>query len=561
MRTSNMKSIAVAATRAFTALALGVSLSAIPLGAQAQAAPYLPSVLVGTAGAPVTPSAADTYYCTTVSTGCTTSGTVDMWSGGYPPEIMVLAKALHNNVDLIYEYVRNNIEFSPMYGLQKGALGAVIDQSGTAFDQAQLMVDLLRASGYTASYQQGTITLTGAQIQSWLNVTDAASLANILADGGIPATVLISGTTYYFDPAFKPHNFIAPLIPNLGTTMGWSDADVTSNAFSGSSFQTGYQTAAADSGSGTVSVPYVTGINTTAMQGRFTTYANNLLATIQGITPAPQLDDILGRHDITPKAAGVQRLTSLSYATATHTWTGNIPDAYRTKFTTEVILPTSTFPTTTYGSTLIQARTFFTDEVYGRRILYDISNTQWNPGIITLKVDDQPVTVAGTSTVISYTDSNMPDQRRYGVRLQIDHPYAAFGGTYMDATTAQGNAVVQFPLVFAAPVNIVLGLGDVSPNLLSKISAEKPYDSLFPQSNLNCNGSDSCLNNTPPQALDFDMTEAKVAAGLLDPGGLGASAEYRDQHERQQPHRQQLGPRRIGTGHTRRRGRAGGQHL
>ncbi len=515
-------------------------LGLFPLALQAQTS-YLPAVTVGTAGGSnglVSPGDADTYYCTTVATGCTASGTVDLWSGGYPPEILTLAHALHNNVDLIYEYVRNNIEITPMYGLQKGALGAIIDQSGTAFDQAQLMVDLLRASGYSAGYVQGTITLTGAQVQSWLsNVTDAASLINILADGGIPATVTptsgpvssatiahiwvsvsINGTTYYFDPAFKPHNFAAPLLPNLGTSMGWSDNAVTGAAFSGSNFQTGHQSATPDSGSGTVSVPYVSGLNTTAMQAQYTTYANNLLNTIQAMSPAPQLDDLLGRHDILPKAPGALRQTSLpfppnttpGYATS-HAWSGNIPDAYRTKFTTDVYLVSG-------GSqvVVVPARTFFTDEVYGRRMLYDISNTQWWPGTITLKVDDVPVpTAPGSSSSMSYTDNHYPDQRRYHVRLQIDHPYAALSGSYMDATTAIGNAFDQWPVNFVAPVNLVLGLGDVSPNLLGKISADKPHDSLFPESNFNCAGSETCSTNEVPLAQDFDMTEAKAAAGWL----------------------------------------------
>ena len=100
------------------------------------------------AAALVTPTAADTFYCTPVA-NCTTSGTRDLWTANYPVEIPALARALQNDPDLIYQFVRNNIKYVPIYGLQKGALGALIDRSGTAFDMAQLMVELLRAAAAT----------------------------------------------------------------------------------------------------------------------------------------------------------------------------------------------------------------------------------------------------------------------------------------------------------------------------------------------------------------------------------------------------------------------------
>lgn len=57
-----------------------------------------------------------------------------------------MARALKNDPDLIYEYVRNNIEFIPIYGVKKGALGALLDGQGTSADQAELMVQLLQSA-------------------------------------------------------------------------------------------------------------------------------------------------------------------------------------------------------------------------------------------------------------------------------------------------------------------------------------------------------------------------------------------------------------------------------
>src|SRR5690606_34133521 len=57
--------------------------------------------------------------------------------------IVELARALKNDVDLIFEFVYNNIEFIPTFGSQKGALGALIDGFGNAHDQSELMIELL----------------------------------------------------------------------------------------------------------------------------------------------------------------------------------------------------------------------------------------------------------------------------------------------------------------------------------------------------------------------------------------------------------------------------------
>ncbi len=87
-----------------------------------------------------------------------------------PASVAELARALRHDVDLIYEHVRNNVEYVPLWGVKKGAFGAILDNQGTAFDQAALMVELLRQSGYTANYVKGRINLTAAQVTDWLGV-------------------------------------------------------------------------------------------------------------------------------------------------------------------------------------------------------------------------------------------------------------------------------------------------------------------------------------------------------------------------------------------------------
>src|SRR5258706_3808970 len=106
----------VLTARSAVAVLLVMSVLAIPAPAHA----YLPAVKIGTASL-IAPSAANTYY------GNGTTHTNGLGTTGRPPEIVALARAL-KNPDLIYEYVRNNIDVVWEYGLQKGALGASIDR-------------------------------------------------------------------------------------------------------------------------------------------------------------------------------------------------------------------------------------------------------------------------------------------------------------------------------------------------------------------------------------------------------------------------------------------------
>jgi hypothetical protein len=185
-----------------------------------------------------------------------------------PASIPELARALKNNPDLIYEYVRNNIEYYPMWGVQKGAVGAILDSQGTAFDQATLMVSLLRQAGYTASYVKGRVNLTAAQVNTWLGVdtSNVCAVLNLLGQGQVPIAsvtataagscpgstaalvsmkfdhvwvkVNIGGTNYYFDPSYKPHTLKAGI--NLTTASGYNAATYLTQAKTGATLTTDY---------------------------------------------------------------------------------------------------------------------------------------------------------------------------------------------------------------------------------------------------------------------------------------------------------------------------------
>lgn len=282
-------------------------------------------------GTPVTPQEADAFYQAkgVIQPLSAPLGSITPQSATTAtPEIAALARSLKNDPRLIYEYVRNNVDYAPYFGSLKGATLTAIEGSGNDFDQASLMISLLRASGYTAQYVYGTMTIPAGgdpnqkDMQHWLGVDATSSvLGTVLANGGIPYTqsgtsftvnrvwvqVTIAGATYLFDPAFKPHQTLTGI--DLKTAMGYSTSGLLAAA------------------GGTVGTDYVQSLNETGLKSVLDGYTLNLAAYIRANYPNAKTSEIIGGSAIVPQTLATFP-TSLDFATAvTATWT-DIPDAY-----------------------------------------------------------------------------------------------------------------------------------------------------------------------------------------------------------------------------------------
>jgi len=337
-----------------------------------------------------------------------------------PASIAELARALRNDVDLIYEHVRNNIEYVPLWGIKKGAFGAILDNQGTAFDQAALMVELLRESGYTASYVKGRINLTAAQVTEWLGIdtTNICAVGSLLSNGRIPVAALyasaagscpsappplasvsvehvwvkvdIGGNYYYFDPSYKPHTLKTGI--NLVAATGYNAASYLSAATAGA-------TSTAD---------YVQNFNRTNVRNNLTTYANNLASYLRSNVPAGALDDAIGGMAINPHTGGNLRQTTLPYqdtGVALTEWT-DISNSYK--------------PTLRIRYQGIDA-TYTSDAIYGRRL--SISYNGANQPVLRL---DGVVTATGTA-ITPGTPGN----------VQFDIAHGAYGASGVNQSFAQ----------------------------------------------------------------------------------------------------------------------------
>ena len=503
-------------------IVLALNIAFIPV---ARAQTYRPSVTIGTASL-ISPTAADSYY------GSSTTHTVGPGAPtSRPPEIVALARALKNSPDLIYEYVRNNIEVVWLYGLQKGSLGTSIDKAGTPFDQAVLMVELLRQAGYTASYQAGTITLTGSQFTDWTGISDASAACQMLSSGGFPAqvngtttancaygtgtaissvqvahiwvAVTISGTQYLFDPSYKSHTWKAGI--NLASAAGMTIGQPLTQATSGMD-------------TGTLSgVNYVHALNQIALNTQLNTYASNLLTYLQSNNlAASHLQDIVSGGIINGYVSppGGLRQTSLPYTSSVqHSWSGDIPDQYRT--TLGVSGTAWNYNTNAFVSMFSFG--FYVDEIYGRALMIDTDVESQGAGpvvrsnTITLTLDG--VTLA---TYVNPAPSTGQTARAApcNITLVANHPYSASangspttGGDYMDTTVTKTAMLVT-------PLTIVHGWGDTGPALLAKWTEEKAHDQLMPFNKIPCDpNGDNCINKNTGGQGDFDRE--KLAASWL----------------------------------------------
>lgn len=326
------------------------------------------------------------------------------------PEITELARGLRHDPLLIYEFVRNTIDYIPVFGGLKGAAMTLLDGRGNDFDQASLLIALLRASGYAANYIYGTIRLDAAQITSWLGVADDPSIAgSILASGGIPADVYTDGAghiayielnhvfvkvtidseNYVFDPSFKAHTAKTGI--NLDSALQYDKAIFLSQATQGMT-----------SGSG-----FVQAVNRSNIRNSLSAMTNTLVTHIRTHMPGAGMDDIIGGKQIEAIKNKPFEIT-LPYETARlDEWTG-IPDSYNTTLRIQHL-----------GIDIKLTVAQF----YGKRltIAYGFEDGYYYPYLL---LDGVAIAAGNPTSTSNYLACD----------FTIDHPYSASGGSYCDET-------------------------------------------------------------------------------------------------------------------------------
>ena len=349
------------------------------------------------------------------------------------------------------------------------------------------MMALLQQGGVAATYQAGTVNLTGAQFNAWTGITNATAACRLLADGGIPA--VINGTTsstcsytgtvttvtmshiwinsggQNYDPSFK-QVVAVPGLTTLESVMQCATASC------GSLAQTAALTGATSATDTAAGANYIQNVNTTALGNTLNGFATNLQSYLEANNATASIEDVVGGWAITPPAsltAGV--FFPYASSSAQHTnWGTTIPNVYRTQIYVQIYssIHNWVFADEVYGQAFGIASVGFQDEssgIHDLQLLIKDPQDNWN------------VLIAEDKGADSTTDP---------VTMQIDHPYPSSDvnggavGTYADDTLSYTPQVTvpclndnNTPVAGCYETNgfdIVLSLGYTGPGAITNAS-------------------------------------------------------------------------------------------
>jgi len=120
-------------------------------------------------------STEDTQLCET---------TEILYSSGEATTVSTKATELGSPVK-IYEYLRNNSEYTAYHGARSSSLNSMLGLRGNDVDLASTLIAMLRSRGIKTRYVAGDIKLDKSAVANWLGVIDNDLAVAILNDHGI----------------------------------------------------------------------------------------------------------------------------------------------------------------------------------------------------------------------------------------------------------------------------------------------------------------------------------------------------------------------------------------
>ncbi len=399
------------------------------------------------------------YSSTTHTVGAATRGTataeiVDLANSialatGYPETDSHFAAAFIAQANA---YVKSEIAPEFRFGLSKGALGALLDKSGTPFDQAQLLKEIFVQKNIVAQYQIGEATFTAADFLNWTGISTAKEACQLLANGGIPASingaspadcnlsgsvstvtmvhVWLTATGYgAFDPSFKKMSYVPPM-GLAGFTSYNRDNFIATTA----------------------STTNASGIDPAALATQLQTQAKNYYVAVNASYAKNTTKSVVGGVDVAFKSlpSSSDAYNNLTYAGASKLTSTDIPDLFRTSLTIKVDQGS--------GLPTVFARIFYADETYGRHLAFE---PDYHPGVnaygpCKLKFD-------GNNLASFFYNVGR-------ITIAVNHPYLAKQpGTTLDSSYM--DEASEFDLNCQLPLTLVQGYGNTGDELLKAFLA------------------------------------------------------------------------------------------
>jgi hypothetical protein len=144
--------------------------------------------------------------------------------------VVEVARALHYLPIDIFEYVVNNFEFQPYYGLMKGPQATLDTKAGNAWDLSALLIELLQTAYETTTHVLSPKLVTSRVFlpntqttMDWLGVRVESAAQNVLLHAGLNQ----SASASFFDHAFVEATFPGSSTP-LRLDASWKFKDYRS---------------------------------------------------------------------------------------------------------------------------------------------------------------------------------------------------------------------------------------------------------------------------------------------------------------------------------------------
>lgn len=153
-------------------------------------------------------------------------------------DMAALADTLSSPAE-VYKYILNNYKTEFYYGSRKGAVGTYEECGGNDYDQASLMIAMLRYLGYTANYAVGEVVFTDEDLINMTAASDVESAKKIftahgktlmpyesggyLTEQAMVLLVLDEENQMFLDPSFKYYTKKSD-VTDLDTIMATLDS-------------------------------------------------------------------------------------------------------------------------------------------------------------------------------------------------------------------------------------------------------------------------------------------------------------------------------------------------
>jgi len=214
------------------------------------------------------------------------------------PAIDALAGALGHDPLQAYNYVRNHIERSPLYGVRNGAAGCLAAGHGTDADQACLLYALLVDGTYDVRLRKAIVFYEKSTLVSWYGVDNDESVVQALNGSGNAAyhaeptypawrglvrmwvEIHIDGTWYKLDPAYTAFDDHAGV--DLAAACGFNLDTFMSAALTGASYDSNH----------------VQDVDAGVINSNLATYSSNLKSYLEANAPNGSLAQVLGGRSV-----------------------------------------------------------------------------------------------------------------------------------------------------------------------------------------------------------------------------------------------------------------------